>query len=146
MTESSELNVVITNVCSWRDLWLHDFHDLYDLCSLIFLVQRQRISVYPNICSEKICLRESVLTKSKVTFIFVCSMISKGLTVEIWYVTKEHKGKHNQFETNGSHSHLLNEHLIYTLKISIIFCTQREVKWYLYPLPETYWAYCLYCL
>lgn len=35
-----------------------------------------------------------MLTKSKVTFTCVCSMISKGLTVEIWYATKEDEGKH----------------------------------------------------
>lgn len=51
-------------------------------------------------------------------------MISKGLTAKIWYATKEHEGKHyNQFETKWQ-SHFSNEHLIYHLKISIIFGTQ----------------------
>lgn len=53
----------------------------------------------------------------------VCSMISKGLTVEIWYATKEHEGKHNS--PLEWQSHFSNECLIYHLK-NLLCLVHRE--------------------
>lgn len=134
----------------WRDLWFHDFHDLHDLSSLIFRVQRRRISVYPNVCSERICLRERVLTKSRVTFMCVCSMISKGLTVEIWYATKEHEGKHNS--PLEWQSHFPNECLIYHFKnLLCLYIERRKMVslfmtwdiWGILPVSSIVWSIAL---
>lgn len=82
LTESSEWNIVMANVCLLRGFLTPQLsRPLWsEFINSLIWVQSWKTSVYPKVCTERICLRESVLTKwSKVSFLFVCSMTAKGL-------------------------------------------------------------------
>jgi hypothetical protein len=105
--------------CSFSDPW--SFHILYETSSPIFWVQRWS-SVYPNMCSDRICLRGSMLTKwSKITF-FVCLLhdVKEFWLLKLGMLSKDVKGN---IWCKMAPMRLSNEHFIYNFKILFYFYT-----------------------